>query len=36
MHMGPNYVLVNLSVEFKDTANADEIEEDCGATGSFN
>jgi len=26
MHMGPNYVLVNLSVDFKDTVTADEIE----------
>ena len=27
MYMGPNYVLVNLSVEFADSAKADEIEE---------
>jgi cation diffusion facilitator family transporter len=27
MHMGPDYVLVNLSVEFKDSADADEIED---------
>jgi len=27
MHMGPEYILVNLSVEFQDSANADEIED---------
>ena len=27
MHMGPDYVHVNLSIEFSDTAKADEIEE---------
>jgi len=27
MHMGPEYVLVNLSVEFQDSADADEIED---------
>jgi cation diffusion facilitator family transporter len=27
MHMGPDYVLVNLSVEFKDSADADDIED---------
>jgi divalent metal cation (Fe/Co/Zn/Cd) transporter len=26
MHMGPDYILVNLSVEFNDTADADDIE----------
>ncbi|MEA1889230.1 MAG: cation diffusion facilitator family transporter [Pseudomonadota bacterium] len=26
MHMGPNYILVNLSVEFTNSANADDIE----------
>jgi cation diffusion facilitator family transporter len=26
MHMGPDYILFNLSVEFKDTADADDIE----------
>jgi cation diffusion facilitator family transporter len=26
MHMGPEYILVNLSVEFRDDTNADEIE----------
>ncbi len=27
MHMGPNYILVNLSVEFTNSANADDIED---------
>ena len=27
MHMGPEYVLVNLSVEFNDSADADDIED---------
>ena len=27
MHMGPEFILVNLSVEFQDSANADDIEE---------
>lgn len=26
MQLGPEYILVNLSVEFKDTADADDIE----------
>ena len=26
MHMGPEFILVNLSVEFIDSANADQIE----------
>jgi cation diffusion facilitator family transporter len=30
MHMGPDFILVNLSVDFMDTASADEIERNIG------
>ena len=33
MHMGPNYILVNLSVDFIDTATADQLEKVIDAVG---